>query len=131
MATLTVRKLDPVTYEPLQGNGQRNFISDLEAITQIIATRLKLLKGEWFLDLNDGLPLFQSILGSSGGQENLQVILNLISTRITTTPFVTGISELVATYQNRQFVFRATVQTQFGTVVVTNAPGSSSTISGS
>jgi hypothetical protein len=125
MATITVRKLDPVTWEPQFGNGQENFISDLEAVTQIIATRLKLFQGEWFLNLEDGLPLFQSILGSSGSQRNITVITNLIAARILGTPYVTAIVSITATYQNRKFVFSATVATQFGVVTVSNSPGTS------
>src|ERR1700679_3912461 len=107
MATITVRALNPVTWEPQQGNGQANFISDLAAVTQIIATRLRLFQGEWFLNLLDGLPMFQSILGSSGSPRNLQVIMNLISARILGTPFVIGITSINATYVNRQFKLMA------------------------
>lgn len=129
MATnLTVRALDS-NGDPLQGQGQQNFISGLAAITQIIGTTLKLFEGEWFLNLLDGLPLFQSILGSSGSATNIQIIINLISQRITSlTPWVTGIAWVTASYENRSFVFSAEVETIYGTVYVTNAPGSSATI---
>ena len=128
MATITVRRLNPVTWEPQNGNGLQNFISDLDAVAQIISTRLRLFQGEWFLNLLDGLPLFQSILGSSGSPRNLQVITNLIAARITGTPFVIGINSINATYLNRQFTFKAVVSTQFGTVTVVNSPGSSATL---
>lgn len=127
MATITVRALSP-TGDPLQGNGQNCFISDLAAVTQIIGTRLRLFEGEFWLNLLDGLPLFQSILGSSASQRNLQVILNLISQRILGTPFVTGISSVNASYQNRSFTYSAQVETQFGTVFVNNAPATSAII---
>jgi hypothetical protein len=127
MATITVRALGP-NGDPLQGNGQNNFISDLAAVTQIVKTRLLLFQGEWFLNLLDGLPLFQSILGASGSQRSLQIIINLISARITGTPYVTGISSISASYLNRSFSFKAQVETQFGTVFVTNTPGASATL---
>lgn len=125
MASITVRALD-YNGDPLQGNGQDNFISDLQAVTQIIATRLKLFEGEWFLNLLDGLPLFQSILGSSADPRNLQVILNIISQRISTSapPYVTSVTNIKASYLNRSFSFSAQVQTVFGTVFVTNTPAS-------
>jgi hypothetical protein len=122
MPSITVRALNPVTNDPIQGNGQSNFLFDLDAVTQIISTRLRLFEGEWFLNLLDGLPLFQSILGSSGSSTNLQVIMNLISARIIQTPFVTAITSVTAAYQSRQFIFSAQVETAFGTVTVTNAP---------
>jgi len=129
MATITVRALNPVTWEPQNGNGLQNFLSDIDAVTQIIATRLRMFQGEWFLNLLDGLPMFQNILGSSGSARNLQVITNLISARITGTPFVTGISSVDVSYTNRQFTFIAVVNTAFGTVTVGNSPGSSAALS--
>lgn len=124
MPVITVRSLDPITNEPLQGNGQNNFISDLQAVAQIIRTRLLLFQGEWFLNLLDGLPLLQSILGSSGNSTNLQFIINIISQRILQTPFVNSISSVTASYLSRNFSFSAKVETQFGVVYVTNSPGS-------
>jgi hypothetical protein len=130
MATVTVRALG-IDGDPLQGNGQSNFISDLAAVTQIIKTRLLLFQGEWFLNLLDGLPMFTGILGSSGSSRNVQVIINLISQRINqTSPWVTGISSLFATYNpaSRQFAYEAVVETVFGTVTVGNTPGSQATL---
>lgn len=131
MSTITVRALNPVTWEPQCGNGLQNFLSDLAAVAQIIATRLRLFQGEWWLNLSDGLPMFQSILGSSGSQRNLAVINNIISARILGTPFVTGISFIESTFENRSFTFKATVNTQFGSITVNNSPGSSATLSAS
>jgi hypothetical protein len=119
--TITVRALD-ANWEPLQGNGQKNFLSDTEAVAQIIAQRLKLFQGEWWENLLDGLPMFQKILGAGGSQRGLQVIVELISQRITGTVYVTGISAISATYQNRRFAFSATVETQFGTVFLGTTP---------
>jgi hypothetical protein len=128
--TITVRQLDPVTWEPQNGNGQNNFISDLQAVAQIIATRLRLFEGEWFLNLSDGLPLFQSILGSSGSQRNIEIITNIISANILgLSPYVTGLNFLTATFQDRKYVFSAVVATQFGNVSIGNAPGLQASIS--
>jgi hypothetical protein len=127
MATITVRALSP-TGDPLQGNGLNCFISDLDAVAQIISTRLKMFEGEFWLNTADGLPLFQQILGSSGSQRNLQVVIGLISQRITGTVYVTGISSTTANFQNRKLAYSVTVETQFGTVYVSNSPGSSATI---
>lgn len=127
MATITVRALSP-TGDPLQGNGLNCFISDLAAVTQIISTRLKMFEGEFWLNTADGLPLFQSILGSSGSQRNLQVIIGLYSQRITGTAYVTGISSFTASFQSRKFVYSIAVETQFGTVYVSNSPGTSASL---
>lgn len=128
MPTITVRALGPKN-DPLQGNGQNNFISDLEAVTQIIKTRLLLFQGEWFLNLLDGLPLFQSILESSGGAANLKIVMGLIAQRIRQTQYVNSISKITVSYLGRRFSFSAVVETQFGTVYVTNTPGASAALS--
>lgn len=123
MATITVRKLDPVTWDPQYGNGQKNFISDLDAITQIINTRLRMFQGTWFLDLLDGLPMFQKILGRGASGADIQVIINTITLRIQTTIFVDSVNVISVSYQNRSFVYKASAKTPFGTVFILFAPG--------
>ena|SRR5438876_12157718 len=125
MATITTRKLDPVTWEPLYGNGQSNFISDVDAVAQIIAQRLKLFEGEWWEALTEGLPLWQQIMGYGGGGSNQQAINLLIEARILGTPFVTGLNSVQSSYDpgTRSYKFYAVAETQFGTsIVVTNFP---------
>lgn len=123
MASITVRKLDPVTWEPQWGQGQANFISDIDAVGQLIAQRLKLFEGEWWADEQDGLPLWQSILGVSGGN-NQQRINLLIQNRILGTRFVVSLSDVSSSFDpaTRSYKFFANVQTQFGTISVTNIP---------
>jgi hypothetical protein len=122
MPTITVRALDPVTWDPLQGNGQANFLSDLQAMAQIIRSRLLLFKGEWFLDLGDGLPMFGGILGTQASAKNIQAITNMITSRIATTVFVIAVTNVSAAYQNRYYFYKAQVQTQFGTLFISNQP---------
>lgn len=123
MASITVRKLDPVTWEPQWGEGQANFISDIDAVGQLIAQRLKLFEGEWWSDQADGLPLWQQILGVGGAHDQQKINL-LIQSRILDAPFVTGLSDVQSSYDSvtRRYNFFANVQTQFGVVSVTNSP---------
>jgi hypothetical protein len=106
-----------VNGEPQWGQGQSNFVADVYAIALLLQTRLSLFMGEWWADLNDGLPLWQSILGQNS---NVAAISMLISQRILATPYVVGIVSSSAVYANSQFSYAATVQTQFGPVTVTN-----------
>lgn len=125
MASITVRKLDPATWEPVFGNGQSNFISDVDAVAQIIAQRLKLFEGEWWESLTEGLPLWQQIMGYGGGGNNQPAINLLIEARILSTPFVTGLSGVQSSYDpsTRSYKFSAVALTQFGSsIVVTNIP---------
>jgi hypothetical protein len=124
MATITVRRLDS-NYDPVRGNGASDFISDLQAVSQIIMTTLKLFQGEWFENLNDGTPLFQKILGKNG--ENVNAISLILQQRIRGVPYVTGVSNVNASFNSatRGFSFSCVVQTQFGSVSVSFSPGSS------
>lgn len=123
MATILVRALD-ANWEPQQGLGQSNFLSDLNAVAQIIAQRLKLLQGEWWENTNDGLPFWQQIAGYRGGANNRQKIDLLIQQTIFSAPFVTGVTNVQSSYDSttRAYTFSAVVQTQFGAIVVTNSP---------
>jgi hypothetical protein len=104
--------------EPQWGQGQANFVADVYAIALLLQTRLNLFMGEWWANLTDGLPLWQSILGQNS---NVAAISLLISQRILATPYVVGIINSSAVYANSQFSYTATVQTQFGPVTVTNS----------
>jgi hypothetical protein len=132
MAVISVRALDS-NHEPQYGLGQGNFIYDLDAVAQIIQTRLLLFQGEWFKNLQEGLPLFQQILGVGGAGRKPEAIALLIQQIILATPYVTSVTDMVATYQPtvRTFTFTCTVQTQFGVVYVTFTPGLSAYIASS
>lgn len=135
MPTITTRRLDPVTWEPMYGNGQGNFIADLDAVAQILACNLKLFQGEWFLNLNSGVPMFKnqgvttSILGSSGSAQSIQAITNILTRQILASAFVTSIVSLLVTFESRRYTFNAAVATAFGTVFISNAPGLNAVLS--
>jgi hypothetical protein len=110
------------------GNSAASFIYDIEAVTQIILTRIRLFEGEWWEDLSQGTPMFQSILGAPANPKSQAAIHLIIQQRILGTPYVTGIlaSTLMFNRDTRQFTFSCTVSTVFGTIVVTNVPQPSS-----
>jgi hypothetical protein len=107
--------------DPMRGNGLMNFLSDVDAVAQIIAQRLQLLKGSWWLQLSDGLPLFQSILGVPNTSSGVALIFRQ---RILGTIGVTGISLMLVNYlpASRSYTVVAVVETQFGAVGLTNNP---------
>jgi len=122
MATITYRALSPTGDMTFGlGNGQ-GFLVDVSAIAQSIKTRLLLFQGEWWLDQNDGLPLWQNILGQVA---NVNYITLLIQDRIISTPYVSSISNLSTSFnaQTRQYSFTAQVNTTLGvSIVITNVP---------
>lgn len=130
MATILYRAL-AANGDPLFGNSQSNFVSDLNAVAQAIATRLKLLAGEWWENLNAGTPVFQSMLGVSGSGKRPDTVALLLTQRILATPFVTGVSNVQTSYNDtaRAFTLSCQAQTQFGTLTVTlPLPGAQASI---
>jgi len=76
------------------GRNNGDFLTGIDAVSQAIRTRLLLLKGEWWEDTEQGLPLFQSILG----QYETQPIDLLVQD----------------TYKNRTYSVSCTVDTKYG-----------------
>jgi hypothetical protein len=102
------------------GQSKQNFLNDINAVAQAILTRLRLLKGEWWEDTEDGLPLFQQILGARG--TNKKVVDSLIRLRILDTIGVTGIETYDSTFdgETRAYTFTAVVNTKYGSTTITN-----------
>jgi len=96
------------------GKNKQNFISGVLAVSQAIKTRLLLLKNEWWEDQEDGLALFQSILGQPGTPDKLNAADLLIQDRIINTLDVTGIESFLSTYENRQYSISCVVNTKYG-----------------
>jgi hypothetical protein len=59
MAQLT-RRLD-ANWDMTFGRGLANYARGAEAVAQNVRSRLLLLQGEWFLDINAGVPYLQKI----------------------------------------------------------------------
>ncbi len=96
------------------GNNKFDFVKDLEAVSQAIQTRLKLLKGEWWEDTEEGLPLFQEILAS----RNIEKTKRLIIERIQKTQGVLSVDNLIITFENRILNITASVSTIYGETLV-------------
>jgi hypothetical protein len=115
---------DPVTgiWDITFGNGKGNFLYGQEAVGQAVRTRLLLFEGEWFLDITDGLPMFQSILGYQGS--NKEAVDRLITERILGTTGITQIVSFTSSYDSsiREYTYTAIADSIYGPVVVSNSP---------
>ena len=118
MSTPTILYVQLVNGDPVWDYSAQ--LTDVDAVAQAILTRLKLNAGEWWENTNDGLPLWQSILGQSASPHAQQQIATLISAVILGTPFVIGLTNVQTTYtpQTRAYSYSAVVNTTFGTVAV-------------
>lgn len=111
---MLVRKLsetDDMTY----GQGRSNFIAQAPAVAQSVYTRLRLLRGEWFLDTDAGVPYLQDVTIKPA---NLSLAESAIKQAIIAT---TGVKEL-RTFQllfdpaTRRATVHATVTTDYDDV---------------
>lgn len=96
--------------------GQNRMKQDKEAVAQAIKTRLGLLYGQWWENTEDGLPLFQKILGAYGDKKD--VIDILISNRIAETKEVKEIKSYTSDIQNRVYTANCIVETVYGDISI-------------
>lgn len=116
---MKVRRLD-ANWDYCFGRGQQNYISGVDAVGQAIKQRLLLLYFEWWEDLEDGLPLWEKILGTSGGPENRQAVDIIIRDRISGTEGVQSVISFESTFEKRIYKFSASIETIYGTLEMNN-----------
>ncbi len=89
------------------------YINTPEAVGQAVETRLNLFTGTWFLDILDGTPWLQDVLGKYT-QQTYEFVLR---SRILGTPGVTSIESLYATYDptTRALTITGAVYTAYST----------------
>ena len=110
---MSYRKLDE-NGDMTFGSGLLNFYNQsVEEVAQSILTRLKLYRGEWFLDTTEGLPLAAVV-----GKNAIDTIQPAIRQRIINTPTNPVINELAFFFnpENRTSSLKADVSTIYGSI---------------
>lgn len=101
--------------------GEKNhFLSGRAAVAQAIKTRLLLLLGEWWEDIEDGLPLFESILATFRAQDDAEDVDLIFSERIAGTQNVIEILDFNSEFNPNTRTYSASckVSTAFGPINV-------------
>lgn len=101
--------------------GQSAFlINSPETVAQAVLTRLKLWRGEWFVDTRDGTPYLQQILGERRVGRNPDAA---IRARILGTEGVREIVDYSSQFDGdtRRLVFSATISTIYGTTTLSGS----------
>jgi hypothetical protein len=105
------RKLD-ADGDYVFGGQQADFYKDVpEVVAQAVLTRLRLFRGEWFLDLTEGTPLDQIVGKYTAGTYDAAIRQRILTTQ--------GVTALVAYSSNlnpdtRALSVAATITTQYG-----------------
>lgn len=105
------RKLD-ADGDYVFGGQQADFYKDVpEAVAQAVLTRLRLYRGEWFLDITEGTPLDQIIGKYTAGTYDAAIRQRILGTQ--------GVTALAAYSSDfnpdtRKLSVSATITTQYG-----------------
>jgi len=111
------RKLSP-TGDYTFGQGSADFlVNSPDAVGQAIITRLKLLQGEWFLDVTEGTPYSTQILGKTTATQRDAAI----RARILGTQGVKSIISYASSLVGRALSVTAMVNTIYGQTTVTTS----------
>jgi hypothetical protein len=100
------------------GSGQDFLVNNPEAVAQAVLTRLRLWRGEWFINVADGTPWNQEILGKRQRGKSPD---GAIKKRILGTE---GVREILSYSSNfdgntRSLTVNATIATIYGEAVIT------------
>ena len=98
--------------------GKKLFLRDREAVGQAIITRMKLLYSEWWENTEDGLPLFERILGVFISDQHKNAIDLIISNRISGTHGVKNIVKFESDFRNRIYTAQCVINTIYGEVTL-------------
>ena len=116
---MTVRLLDSDGDITTSG---RQFTTEVEEVAQTVQTRLRLYLGEYFRDVTDGTPWWESILGKQGTLSSKEAI---IKNRIVRTEGVTKLIEFKTDFDinTRTYTVTAGILTQYGSTTVSLTNG--------
>lgn len=110
------RKLDG-NGDMVFGHGSKDYYKDqVEAVVQSVLTRLLLWTREWYLDLEEGTPYREEVLGRGTESSSLRALQN----RILDTPGVTRIISFGANQDpdTRHATFTIELETEYGEVTI-------------
>ena len=100
----------------LDENGNRARLYNSDAVAQTVKTRLLLIREEWFLDLDAGLPWFDEMLGK---YSSIDKVKSFISSQILNTDGVTEIVRLdvVVDRATREFTMAYEYKDEYGNTI--------------
>ena len=101
------------------GSGSKNYVEGNEAVAQAIRTKLLLFYGEWWENLGEGIPMFQSVLGQTNPETIKSSLSMLVEQRIVEIQEVDSVKNIEIDYdrKNRTISMEVDVTTTSGEIV--------------
>ena len=101
------------------GSGSNNYADGNEAVAQAIKTKVLLFYGEWWENLGDGIPMFQSVLGQTNPDTIRSSLSMLVEQRIMEVQEVDSVKNIKIDYdrKNRTISMEVDVATTNGEIV--------------
>ena len=101
------------------GSGSNNYVDGNEAVAQAIKTKLLLFYGEWWENLGEGIPMFQSVLGQTNPETIKSSLSMLVEQRIVEVEEVDSVKNIEIDYdrKNRTISMEVDVATKSGEIV--------------
>ena len=114
---LIYRRLDE-NGDMVFGQANTGHLRTLDAMAQVLKTRLAAVEGEWWEGDDGALPYFTQILAGRATEANRQAFDLLVVDRIMDTKGVVSVENIESSVENRRYSFRCTVNTVYGQVNV-------------
>lgn len=110
---LKYRRLDE-NDDMMFGHGDGDFLYGLEAMRQVIQTRLKAIRNEWWEGDPTAIPWTTDVIGARVSQFSKEKIDLMIIERLMDTVGVNSVSDIESSFINRRYSFQCNVQTVYG-----------------
>ncbi len=96
------------------GHGMQDYASGLDAMGEVIRSRLQAVQGEWWEGDATALPYYDEIMTAYQTSQNRAMIDLMVIDRIMDTRGVLSVSDVSSEIKNRQYVFKCKVNTVYG-----------------
>lgn len=110
---LLYRKIDE-NGDMVWGHGREDYLSGLDAITQVIKTRLAAIQNEWWEGDATALAYFTDLITAYTSDENKAKIDLMIIERLMDTRGVVSVTDIQSSIIKRRYTFNAKVATVYG-----------------
>lgn len=110
---LCCRKLDE-NGDMVFGAGSEGMLYGLDAMKQILRSRLSVVAGEWWEGDRTAIPYLPDILGAPATRSVKDALDLMIINRIVDTVNVISVSNVKSSFENRVYRFSCDVQTIYG-----------------